>query len=144
MSIQKNTANTLRLYMTENSKTILELADELEIARSSLQNYLKGKGNPSNRTIEQIAEKMEMDPENYAQSLCTFLAADFYTTRRSLGLTQTQMAEQLKIEPRSYSNLEHGRSLCGTQVFFLYLFRMKKDQKQFLFPEANADTCNQN
>lgn len=43
MSIQKNAANTLRLYMTENSKTILELAGELEIARSSLQNYLKGK-----------------------------------------------------------------------------------------------------
>ena len=62
MGIQKNIAATLRLYMSENNKTLAEFADELQIARSSLQEYLKGEGNPSVCTIEQIAEKMEMDP----------------------------------------------------------------------------------
>lgn len=62
MGIQKNMANTLRLYMTENHKTLAELSEELQIARSSLQKYIKGEGNPSIQTVEQMAQKMEMDP----------------------------------------------------------------------------------
>lgn len=62
MGIQKNMANTLRLYMDEHGKTLMEFADELQIARSSLQQYIKGKGNPSIRTVEQMAQKMDLDP----------------------------------------------------------------------------------
>lgn len=61
MDIRRNVANTLRLYMDEHNKTLLEFAEELEIARSSLQQYVKGEGNPSIGTIERMAEKMDMD-----------------------------------------------------------------------------------
>lgn len=62
MGIQKNVASILQLYMAEKHKTFAEFSDELQIARSSLQLYLKGEGNPTIQTIEQMAEKMEMDP----------------------------------------------------------------------------------
>ena len=62
MDIRRNVANTLRLYMDEHNKTLHEFADELEIARSSLQQYVKGEGNPSVDTLERMARKMEMDP----------------------------------------------------------------------------------
>lgn len=62
IDIRRNMANTLRLYMEEHNKTLIEYAEDLEIARSSLQQYMKGEGNPSVDTIERIAQKMDMDP----------------------------------------------------------------------------------
>ena len=39
------------------------------------------------------------------------------------------MAERLHIDPRSYAELEHGRSLCCTRVFILYLFNCKAEEE---------------
>lgn len=49
------------------------------------------------------------------------MSSCFRTTRKQLGITQEKMAEILEIDPRSYSDLECGRSLCSTIVFLRYL-----------------------
>ena len=60
MSIKENLARNLKNYMTENGKKLEPFAEELQIARSSLQKYLNGTGNPNMDTIEQMAEKMKI------------------------------------------------------------------------------------
>ena len=68
----------------------------------------------------------------YTEPLRSFLAADFYATRKAMDLTQMEMADILDIDPRSYSSLEHGESLCSTRVFLRYILRFKKDRAQFM------------
>ena len=68
----------------------------------------------------------------YTKPLRSFMAADFYTTRKDLALTQLEMADMLDIDLRSYSNLEHGDSLCSTRVLLRYIFHCKKDPAEFL------------
>lgn len=51
-----------------------------------------------------------------------FLSKYVLTLRTRLGLTQEQMAEQLRISARAYRNLEYGRYCCsGTTLLFLLL-----------------------
>ena len=57
------------------------------------------------------------------EKLRIFLAADFLRTRKALGLTQEEISELLGINPRSYTELEHGRNLCSTRTLLLYLLR---------------------
>ena len=64
--------------------------------------------------------------------LRAFMSADLFHTRKSLGLSQADMAELLSIDLRSYADLEHGKNLCCTRVFIFYLLRCKKDRHQFL------------
>ena len=64
--------------------------------------------------------------------LRSFMSADLFHTRKSMGLSQANMAEKLSIDLRSYADLEHGKNLCCTRVFIFYLLRCKKDQKKFL------------
>lgn len=61
MVIQRNMANVIRAIKEVNAKSMSELSSELEISRSTLQNYLAGKGNPSASTMEQLAEKLGID-----------------------------------------------------------------------------------
>ena len=46
--------------MTENGKKLEPFAEELQIARSSLQKYLNGTGNPNIETVEHMADKMKI------------------------------------------------------------------------------------
>ena len=62
MSIQKNIAATLRAAMAEKGRTQAEFSDELGIAHSSLQEYLKDGANPRADTIELLAEKLGITP----------------------------------------------------------------------------------
>lgn len=50
-----------------------------------------------------------------------YLSEKFKETRKQLGLTQEQMAEKLDIAPRSYIEIEHGKSLCKVQTLFHFL-----------------------
>ena len=70
--------------------------------------------------------------DTYTEPLRAFMSADFCTTRKSLGLTQAQMAERLDIDLRSYADLEHGKNLCSTRVLLMYMLRCKKDRDGFL------------
>ena len=62
MSIQKNISATLRTAMAEKGRTQAEFSDELGIAHSSLQEYLKDGANPRADTIELLAEKLGITP----------------------------------------------------------------------------------
>lgn len=62
MGIQQNMADTIRMIMTLREKTLEEFAEDLEISRSTLQEYIKARGNPTALMIEHIAQKLEIDP----------------------------------------------------------------------------------
>lgn len=62
MKIQKNIAATLRAAMAEKDMTLVEFADEIGIARSSLQGYLKEHSNPRADTIELLSKKLNIPP----------------------------------------------------------------------------------
>ncbi len=62
MALQKNLADSMAAIRTERKKSLSEFAEELSISRSSLQDILKGKGNPTLSTVELIARQLEVDP----------------------------------------------------------------------------------
>ena len=61
MEISKIMASVIRAYKEESGKTLSEFSDELEISRSTLQEYLSGHGNPNLNTLEHLAEKLGTD-----------------------------------------------------------------------------------
>ena len=62
MSLQKNLSDSLNAIHTSRHQTLTAFAEELGISRSSLQEILKGNGNPRIDTIEQIAKQLHVDP----------------------------------------------------------------------------------
>lgn len=60
MLIQENIALALRAYKAAHKISVIEFAEELGIAQSSLQGYLKGTANLRVETIELLAEKMDI------------------------------------------------------------------------------------
>lgn len=62
MALQKNLADIMTAIRAEQKKSLSEFAEELSISRSSLQDILKGKGNPTLSTVELIAEQLGADP----------------------------------------------------------------------------------
>ena len=71
MEIQKNLSQVIRAYQHASRKSLKEFADELDISRSSLQEYLAGTGNPSAATIDHLAKKLDVD--------VTFLVSGIYS-----------------------------------------------------------------
>ena len=61
MEIRKNLSAIIRIRMKESGKSLTEFSEELEISRSTLQDYLAGKGNPNVATIEHLAKKLNVD-----------------------------------------------------------------------------------
>ena len=55
-------AAKLRMAMAEKDQSLTEFSQELGIARSTLQEYLRGTSNPRADTIELIAEKLHCTP----------------------------------------------------------------------------------
>ncbi len=62
MSLQKNLSDSLNAIHASRKQTLTAFAEELGISRSSLQEILKGNGNPRIDTIEQIAKQLHVDP----------------------------------------------------------------------------------
>lgn len=61
MSLISNLSVQLRQYRKAQDITLMEFSSMLGIAKSSLQNYESGKGNPTLGTIEQIGQKINVD-----------------------------------------------------------------------------------
>ncbi|MDD3193711.1 MAG: helix-turn-helix transcriptional regulator [Oscillospiraceae bacterium] len=61
MDIQRNMAAVIRALKEESGKSLNEFSAELEISRSTLQEYLSGGGNPNAATIEHLARKLGVD-----------------------------------------------------------------------------------
>ena len=62
MGIQENMSKSIRSLKEVQHKSLVELSEELEISRSTLQKYLDGHGNPSLKMVEHLAEKLHVDP----------------------------------------------------------------------------------
>ena len=62
MGIKHNLAKQLTTIRQQRGLSITEFSEELEIARSSLQDLLSGAGNPRTETIEHIANQLGIDP----------------------------------------------------------------------------------
>lgn len=60
MNIHNNIALSLKQYLLRSNMTREDFADNLGVAKSSLQSYLNGTGNPRADTIEQIADKLNI------------------------------------------------------------------------------------
>lgn len=58
MEVQKNMATIIRALKQQRGLSLTEFADELEISRSALQEYLSGTGNPTLTTVEHLAHKL--------------------------------------------------------------------------------------
>ncbi len=52
MGIQENMSKSIRSLKEVQHKSLVELSEELEISRSTLQKYLDGHGNPSLKMVE--------------------------------------------------------------------------------------------
>ena len=61
MSLASNLSVQLRQYRKEQDITLVEFSSMLGIAKSSLQSYESGKGNPTLNTVEQISRKIHVD-----------------------------------------------------------------------------------
>lgn len=62
MGIQENLAAILQELKNQRGISTVAFADELGISRSSMQDYLSSKGNPSILTIEYLARKLDVEP----------------------------------------------------------------------------------
>ena len=62
MSISENIAATVRAEMKKQNKSLLEFSQELGIARSSLQNYLREGSSLRADTIELLADHLGLSP----------------------------------------------------------------------------------
>lgn len=63
MGIRTNIANLIEARRKAKNLSMEEMAQELGIPRSSLQSYVKGSVNLRADTIELLARKLELEPE---------------------------------------------------------------------------------
>lgn len=62
MGLQENIAATIRTVMERRHKSLTEFSEELGISRTALYDYIRGSGNPSIATLEQIATNLGVSP----------------------------------------------------------------------------------
>ena len=67
-----------------------------------------------------------------AQIFKQFFYKQLIHTRYENRMTQTQMAWKLGMDPRSYVNLDHGKSGCSGLTLALFLIYVCDDPKTFL------------
>lgn len=88
MPINENLAKTIQQYKLARDLSISELAEELGIARSVLESYLNGTGNPRADTLEllskrsgiPLAELVSGSPAGLEQArIATYAAREFAT-----------------------------------------------------------------
>lgn len=70
--------------------------------------------------------------KQYEDILKQFFHEHQTKTRADLRLTQAQMAGRLKMEPRSYSDLDRGINSCSALTLVCYLVYCCEDPIQFL------------
>lgn len=67
----------------------------------------------------------------YQNILKTYFHSVLLQRRADLKLTQSQMAEQLLMDDRSYIDLDHGKSCCSALTLALFLAFVCKDVHTF-------------
>ncbi len=62
MTLHEILAGNLAAARKLRQKSLSQFAEELAISRSSLQDMLKGEGNPTLSTVELVASRLGLDP----------------------------------------------------------------------------------
>ncbi|MBR5782915.1 MAG: hypothetical protein IKY33_01670 [Clostridia bacterium] len=70
--------------------------------------------------------------KTYEAVLKKYLHDKIVTDRKNHNLIQEKMAELLLMDLRSYADIEHGKHMCGTLTFTIYLLEFCDDPKQML------------
>lgn len=60
-----------------------------------------------------------------------FISLEFQKMRIESNLSQERMAEFLMMSPRSYVDLEHGKYLCSTVVFIVFIIQFEINKEEF-------------
>ena len=68
----------------------------------------------------------------YAGIFKNYFYNQLLSTRSARGLTQSQMARCLRMEDRSYIDLDHGKSCCSALTLALFLIYLCEDPMLFL------------
>ena len=106
MNIQKNIAAKIRFAMLQRDCSLEELAQELGIARSTLQEYLRENANPRLDTLELLAEKLGYTPAELISDIDACQLHDLHHLHRlhpRLRLfAETVYAEMLRMSDALY------------------------------------------
>jgi len=70
--------------------------------------------------------------KHYHTILKSCFHSNLVRTRKANALTQSQMAELLAMDDRSYIELDHGRNCCSATTLALYLIYCCHDPWDFL------------
>jgi len=70
--------------------------------------------------------------KTYYKILKTCFHTHLIRSRDALGLTQSQMAEKLAMDERSYNDLDHGKNCCSNVTLALFLTQVCEDPQTFL------------
>lgn len=70
--------------------------------------------------------------KTYRKILKSCFHRSLVRTRSALALTQSQMAEILAMDDRSYINLDHGKNCCSAVTLALFLIYCCRDPLGFL------------
>lgn len=68
----------------------------------------------------------------YRTILKTYFHQHLVYTRTEQGLTQSEMAERLAMDDRSYIDLDHGKSCCSAITLALFLVYVCNDVETFI------------
>lgn len=68
----------------------------------------------------------------YRTILKTCFHQHLVCTRTEQGLTQSEMAERLAMDDRSYIDLDHGKSCCSAITLALFLVYVCNDVEAFV------------
>ena len=67
----------------------------------------------------------------YREALKNYFYNSLIRTRAAGGITQSEMAEKLAMDDRSYINLDHGKTCCGAVTLALYIAYVCDEPAQF-------------
>ena len=70
--------------------------------------------------------------KHYLKKLKETFCKDVVSSRLKLNLTIEQMAGRLAMDPRSYIDIDHGKSSCSALTLALYLIYCCPDVEHFL------------
>lgn len=76
--------------------------------------------------------------KTYYKILKSCFHSNLVQARAALKLTQSQMAERLAMDNRSYISLDHGENCCSAITLVLFLLYCCYDPLQFLEELRNA------
>ena len=76
--------------------------------------------------------------KQYSRILKEFFYESLIHTRHDLGITQEDMAFRLSMAPRTYIELDHGKTGCSAVTLALYLVYICPDPMLFIAGLRNA------